>query len=104
VEIKREAARKKQLQVIKLYKKKQDYNAVTERNKDKPCLMAWSIIDLKAVVKLEKNKDDGAIPNTKRGIVNFYAKCMERKREKIVVDAPTGNCVTVGMETDTMTP
>jgi hypothetical protein len=33
---------------------KKDYDAATHRNKDKPYLMAWSTIDLKAVVKLEK--------------------------------------------------
>jgi hypothetical protein len=43
------------------------------------------------------------MPNTKRDIVNLYMKCMERKGEKVVVDALTGSSMTVGAEADTMT-
>jgi hypothetical protein len=38
------------------------------------------------------------MPNTKKGIVDLYAKCMERKGEKVVINAPTGSNVTVGTE------
>jgi hypothetical protein len=90
VEIKREAAEKKWLQGIEMYKKdKSEYDAAIKKNKDKPCLMAWTVNDLKAVVKMEKNKEDGPMPNTKKAIVELYAKCLERKGEKVVVNAPT---------------
>jgi hypothetical protein len=55
IDIKREAAETKQLQSIELYKKdKKEYDEANERNKDKPCLMAWTVNDLKAVVKMKK--------------------------------------------------
>jgi hypothetical protein len=43
------------------------------------------------------------MPNNKRGIVDLYAKCMERKGEKVVINAPTRSNVTVGTEVETMT-
>jgi hypothetical protein len=90
--MKNQAAETKRLQSIELYKKdKKEYDEANERNKDKPCLMAWTVNDLKAVVKMEKSKEDGAMPSTKRGIINLYAKCMERKGESVVIEAPTGS-------------
>jgi hypothetical protein len=57
MKIKREAAEKKQLQGIETYKKdKSEYDVATEKNKNKPCLMAWTVSDLKAVVKMKKIK------------------------------------------------
>jgi hypothetical protein len=57
VDMKREAAETKRLQSIELYKKdKKEYDEANERNKDKPCLMAWTVSDLKAVVKMKKTK------------------------------------------------
>jgi hypothetical protein len=53
--------------------------------------MEWNVSDLKAIIKMEKNKDDGAMPTTKRGVVNLYAKCMSRKGEEVLIDAPVGN-------------
>jgi hypothetical protein len=103
-ELKREAAEKKRLQGIETYKKdKSEYDIATEKNKDKPCLMAWTVSDLKAVVKMEKNKEDGPMPTTKRGIADLYAKCMDRKGEKVLVDAPTGSSLTVGLEAEVKT-
>jgi hypothetical protein len=94
----------KQLQTIELYKKdKKEYNGSTEQNKDKPCLMACTVINLKAVVKI-KNKKDGAMSNIKRGIKNLYAKCMERKGELVVIEAPTGSTVTEGTVTCSTAP
>jgi hypothetical protein len=89
VAIKREAAEKKRLQGIETYKKdKSEYDTAIEKNKDKSCLMAWTVNDLKAVVKMETNKEDGPMPNTKKAIVELYAKCMERKGEKVVINTP----------------
>ncbi len=104
VTMRREAAEKKRLQGIEVYKKdKSDYDTAIKKNKDKPCLMAWSVKDLRAVVKMEKNKEDGKMPNTKKAIVELYAKCMERKGEKVVVNAPTGSNMTVGTEVENTT-
>jgi hypothetical protein len=36
------------------------------------------------------------MPSTKRGIINLYAKCMERKGELVVIEAPTGSAVVEG--------
>jgi hypothetical protein len=36
------------------------------------------------------------MPSTKRGIINLYAKCMERKGESVVIEAPTGSAVAEG--------
>jgi hypothetical protein len=48
-------SRKKQLQGIELYKKnKKEYDEAHERNKNKNCLMAWTVNDLKAIVEMEK--------------------------------------------------
>jgi hypothetical protein len=92
IQIKREVAEKKRLEEIDAYKKdKKEYDAAMEKNKNKECLMEWTVSNLKAIVKMEKTKDDGAMPTTKRGIVNLYAKCMARKGEEVLIDAPVGN-------------
>jgi hypothetical protein len=92
-------SRKKRLQGIGLYKKdKKEYDKAHERNKNKNCLMAWTVNDLKAIVKMEKTKDDGPMPNNKKGIINLYAKCMERKGKTVVIKTPSGSNVTVGNE------
>jgi hypothetical protein len=43
------------------------------------------------------------MPSTKRGIADLYAKCMERKGEKLLVDAPAGSSLTVGVEAEATT-
>jgi hypothetical protein len=65
--------------------------------------MAWTVNDLKAVVKMEKNKDNGPMPSNKQGIVNLYAKCMERKGEDVVIEAPNGPTVMNKNEVDMKT-
>jgi hypothetical protein len=59
--------------------------------------MKWTVNDLKAVVKLEKNKDDGKMPTTKRGIVDLYAKCMARKGQEVVIEAPGGSVAQIAV-------
>jgi hypothetical protein len=43
------------------------------------------------------------MPNNKKGIINLYAKCMERKGQKVVIKAPSGLNVTVGKEAHCVT-
>jgi hypothetical protein len=43
------------------------------------------------------------MPNNKRGIVNLYAKCMERKGETVVIEAPNGSTLTTENEVDVKT-
>jgi hypothetical protein len=84
--------KKKRLQGIEAYKKdKKEYDEAHERNKNKNCLMAWTVNDLKSIVKMEKTKDDGPMPNNKKGIIKLYAKCMERKGETVVIEPPRGS-------------
>jgi hypothetical protein len=66
--------------VIESYKKdkKQHYEAI-ERNKEKSSLMTWTINDFKAVLKFEKNKEDGKMSSTKWVIVHLY-KMYGKKR------------------------
>jgi hypothetical protein len=91
VVVKRENAEKKRLKVIESYKKdKKEHDEAIERNKEKSCLMTWTVNNLKAVLKFEKTKEDSKMPSTKRGIVNLYAKCMARKGREVVVEPPVG--------------
>jgi hypothetical protein len=98
MDIKKEAE-KKWLQAIEAYKKdKREYNEAHERNKDKNCLMAWTVNDLKSIVKMEKTKDGGPMPTNKKDIINLYAKCMDRKGETVVIKPPSGSNATVENE------
>jgi hypothetical protein len=64
--IKKEEAEKKRLNGIEVYKKdKKEQDEALEKNKDKDNLMSWTVSDLKAVIKLEKSKEDGAMPSKK---------------------------------------
>jgi hypothetical protein len=92
ITIKREQAEKKRKLGVENYKKdKKEYEDALMKNKDKDCLMAWTVSDLRAVVKMEKNKDDGPLPTNKRGMVDLYAKCMARKGEDVVIEKPVGS-------------
>jgi hypothetical protein len=43
------------------------------------------------------------MPNNQQGIVNLYAKCMERKGENVVIEAPIGSTVTTKNKVDMKT-
>jgi hypothetical protein len=54
VNIKREAAEKTARGNQVIQERKKEYDEAIEKNKDKNYLMAWTVNDLKAVVKMKK--------------------------------------------------
>jgi hypothetical protein len=84
VSIKREAAEKKRLQGIETYKKdKSEYDTAIEKNKDKSCLMAWTVNNLKAVVKMEKTKKMDQCPTLKKRLLNYMQSVWKGKERRL---------------------
>ncbi len=62
--------------------------------------MQWTAEDIKAVLKLEKTKEDGAMPKTKKDLAELYVKCMARKGDTVVLNY-VPEPITTGIDTNT---
>jgi hypothetical protein len=101
VTIKREEKEHKRLQDIRTYQKQQnEHNEAISCNSEKSSIIQWTVEDIKAVLKLEKTKEDGAMPKTKKDLAKLYAKCMARKGDTVVLNY-VPEPITAGIDTNT---
>jgi hypothetical protein len=101
VTIKREEKKRKELQDIRTYQKqRKEHDEAISRNTGKLSIMDWTVEDIKSVLKLEKTKEDGAMPKTKKDLAELYAKCMARKGDTVVLNY-VPEPVTAGIDTNT---
>jgi hypothetical protein len=101
VTIKREEKEQKRLNDIQTYQKqRKEHNEAVSCNSAKSSIMDWTVEDIKAVLKVEKTKEDGAMPKTKKDLAKLHAKCMARKGDTVVLNY-VPEPITTGIDTNT---
>jgi hypothetical protein len=89
IEIKRNERKEKKDKEEELYnKQRKDADLVIEKNKGKS-VTDWTATDLKVLLKPEKMKEDGAMPQSKKELVGLYKKCVGRSTRMGLLCSPT---------------
>jgi hypothetical protein len=108
VEVKRKERKDKQDKEDKLNRKyRNDADTVIAKNTGK-VLSDWTVTDLKILLKPEKLKEDGAMPQSKKDLITLYKKCVSRNTRMSLIDSPAvgnhllgvGTGVAAGIDTD----
>jgi hypothetical protein len=78
VDMKRNERKVKQEKEEAIYnKQRSDAESVLRKNTGKP-LIEWTATDIKVLLKPEKLKEDGAMPQSKKDLIDLYHKCVGR--------------------------